>query len=89
MGALPANKCSAAIGDGRRNVLLGEIVSLNCVTGFPMDNEVELLDPIVDPVKLLVHCFGPALLDSVASIDVGTIFVGLGCGQWSNLGQDL
>jgi hypothetical protein len=48
----------------KRGMMLGKIVGMICGLRFPMDNEMELLEPIMDPVETHVYCFGQ-LHDSV------------------------
>jgi hypothetical protein len=63
-----------------RGMILGEVIGLIVFSRIPVDNELELLDPVADRVKLHVHCSGSALLNSVVGYAYSAFFVCLDVG---------
>ena len=41
--------------------MLGVVISLHGASGAPVDTELVLLDPVLDPEVAHVHCLGAAL----------------------------
>jgi hypothetical protein len=48
-----------------RWMMLSEVIDQIGYSGFPVDNDLSLVNPIADPLETHVHDFGSALLNSI------------------------
>jgi hypothetical protein len=63
-------------------MMLGEVIGQIGFYGFPVDDDLSLVNPVADPVETHVYGFGSALLNSIVGYAFSAFVVCLdGCGR--------